>query len=223
MFLGHFGLGLAGKRVAPALSLGTLFLATQWADLLFFPLALLGIEHFRMAPGVTRVTPLDFHDYPVSHSLLGLVVWGVVLGGLYVLFRRSRLGALILALGVVSHWFLDVLMHRPDMPVLPGGPYLGLRLWDSVPLTVAAEAIVFGLGIAVYLRTTHAVDRTGKWALWALLALLALIWIGSLFGPPPPDERAVEYSGLALWLFVPWGWWIDRHRAIVIGRGEVRR
>ena len=122
MFLGHFGLGLAGKRVAPAVSLGTLFLATQWADLLFFPLALVGLEHFRLRPGATRVTPLEFPHYPISHSLLGLVIWGVLLGGLYLLFRRNRAGALILALGVVSHWFLDVLMHRPDMPVLPRGP-----------------------------------------------------------------------------------------------------
>lgn len=69
--------------------------------------------------------------------------------------------AVVLALGVVSHWFLDVLMHRPDMPVLPRGPYLGLQFWNSVPLTIVAEAIVFGLGIAVYLKTTRAVDRTG--------------------------------------------------------------
>lgn len=223
MFLGHFGLGLAGKRAAPGVSLGTLFLATQWADLLFFPLALVGLERFRLRPGATLVTPLEFPDYPISHSLLGLVVWGVLLGGLDLLFRRNRAGALVLALGVVSHWFLDVLMHRPDMPVLPRGPYLGLRLWNSVLLTLAAEAIVFGLGIAVYLRTTRAVDRTGTWALWSLLVFLALIWIGSVFGPPPSDERAVEYSGLALWLFVPWGWWIDRHRAIVGGHGEARR
>ena len=223
MFLGHFGLGLAGKRAAPGVSLGTLFLATQWADLLFFPLALVGLEHFRLRPRATRVTPLEFPDYPISHSLLGVVIWGMLLGGLYLLFRRNRAGALILALGVVSHWFLDVLMHRPDMPVLPRGPYLGLQLWNSVPLTLAAEAAVFGLGIAVYLRTTRAVDRTGTWALWSLLVFLALIWIASLFAPPPSDERAVEYSGLALWLFVPWGWWIDRHRAIVGGHGEARR
>lgn len=130
--------------------------------------------------------------------------------------------AVILGLGVVSHWFLDVLIHRPDMPVLPRGPYLGLQLCGSVPLTIAAEAIVFGLGIVVYLKTTRAVDRTGTWALWSLLVLLTVIWVASLFGPPPPDERAVAWTGLALWLFVPWGWWIDRHRAIVGGLGEAR-
>ncbi len=220
MFLGHFGVGLAGKRAVPGLSLGTLFLATQWADLTFFPLTLAGIEQFRIRPGAMRVTPLEFSDYPVSHSLLGLAVWGALLGGLYLLFRRSGAGAVVLALGVVSHWFLDALMHRPDMPVLPRGPFVGLSLWNSVPLTILAEALVFGPGIAVYLKTTRAIDRTGSWALWSLLALLTAIWAASIFGPPPPDQRAVEYSGLGLWLFVPWGWWIDRHRTIVDGRRE---
>ena len=215
MFLGHFGLGLAGKRLAPGVSLGTLFLAVQWADLLFFVLAAAGIEHFRIAPGATRVTPIDFYDYPWSHSLLGLAVWGLVIGGLYLAFRKSRAGAWVLAAGVASHWILDVVVHRPDMPVASAGPYVGLSLWNSVPLTVLAEAIVFGAGIVVYLRTTSAKDRTGAWAFWSLVAFLVVIWVASIAGPPPPSERVVEYSGLAMWLFVPWGWWIDRHRTIV--------
>jgi len=215
MFLGHFGLGLAGKRVAPAVSLGTLFLAVQWADLLFFPLVLLGVEHFRIAPGATRVTPMDFYDYPISHSLAWLVVWGLVVGGIYAAFRKSRAGAVLLGLGVVSHWFLDVLVHRPDMPVLPSGPKVGLGLWSSPAATAVAEALVYGAGIAMYLRTTRAADRTGRWAFWALVVFLAVAWLASVLGPPPPDERAVVWTGLAMWLFVPWGWWIDRHRTIV--------
>ena len=215
MFLGHFGLGLAGKRVAPAVSLGTLFLAVQWADLLFFILALVGIEHFRIAPGATRVTPVDFFDYPISHSLAWLIVWGIGVGGLYFVFRKSRLGAFLLAAGVVSHWFLDAFVHRPDMPVLPAGPKVGMGLWNSPVATVIAEAIVFGGGILVYLKTTHASDRTGRWAFWALIVFLAATWVGSLLGPPPPNERAMEWTGIAMWLFVPWGWWVDRHRTIV--------
>ena len=215
MFLGHFGLGLAGKRVAPSISLGTLFLAVQWADLLFFILALLGIEHFRIAPGNTRMTPVDFFDYPISHSLVWLIVWGIVVGGLYFAVRKSRVGGLLLAAGVVSHWFLDAFVHRPDMPVLPAGPKVGLGLWNSPAATVVAEAFVFGWGIAVYLKTTRAADRTGRWAFWALIVFLTATWAGSILGPPPPSERAMEWTGIAMWLFVPWGWWIDRHRTIV--------
>lgn len=215
MFLGHFGLSFAGKRLVPAVSLGTLFLATQWADLLFWILSLVGIEHFRIAPGATRVTPMDFYDYPWSHSLAGLAGWGVLLGGLYFLFRKSRAGLWVLAAGVASHWVLDALVHRPDVPIGFSGPYVGLSLWNSVPLTVLAEAAVFGGGVILYLRATAAKDRTGVWAFRALVAFLVVTWVASIAGPPPPSERAVEYTGLAMWLFVPWGWWIDRHRIIV--------
>lgn len=215
MFLGHFGLGFAGKRAAPTLSLGTLFLATQWADMLFGILALLGVEHLRIQSGATPLLRLGFYDYPWSHSLLALAAWGLVIGGGYFVLRRNRPGAIVLAAGVVSHWIFDVFVHRPDMPVLPSGPYAGLNLWRSLPLTVAAEVLVFGAGIAVYLKTTRAADRTGTWALWSLLVFLAVTWVASIAGPPPPNERVVELAGLAMWLFVPWGWWIDRHRTIV--------
>ncbi|HEY1250795.1 MAG TPA: metal-dependent hydrolase [Thermoanaerobaculia bacterium] len=216
MFLGHFGLGFAGKRVAPAVSLGALFLAVQWADLLFFVFCLLGIEHFRIQPGNTRMTPMDFDDYPYSHSLLALAIWGLLVGGTYLVLRKDRRAAMVLALGVLSHWFLDVLMHRPDMPLRPGdAPKVGLSVWNHPALTVILELLVYGVGLAVYVRTTRAVDRTGRWALWSLVILLAVLWAGSVFGPPPPDERAVSLTGLAMWLFIPWGYWIDRHRAIV--------
>jgi hypothetical protein len=220
MFLGHFGLGFAGKRAVPGVSLGTLFLAVQWADLLFFVLVVAGVEHFRVAPGATEVTPLDFYDYPWSHGLVSLLVWGLAIGGLYVVFRRSRAGAWLLVAGVVSHWFLDVLVHRPDMPIWRGGPCLGLGLWNHLATTILAEALLYGAGIIVYLRTTRARDRIGVWALWALILLLAAVWTASAVGPPPPNERVVAWSGLALWLFVPWGYWIDRHRVVVASRGD---
>lgn len=219
MFLGHFGLGFAGKRVAPAVSLGALFLAVQWADLLFWILALAGVEHFRIDPGNTRMTPMDFSDYPYSHSLLGLLLWGLLIGGVYGLLRKNRAVALVCAAGVVSHWLLDALVHRPDMPLWPvpgaGGPKVGLSVWNHPALTVILELIVYGLGIAVYVKSTRAADRTGTWALWSLIVFLASAWVASVLGPPPPNERVVALSGLAMWLFVPWGYWIDQHRVIV--------
>ena len=213
MFLGHFGLGFAGKRIAPDMSLGSLFLAVQFADLLFWILALVGAEHFRISPGATRVTPMDFYDYPYSHSLVALAVWGLVLGAVYWIARRWLAGAIVLAVGIVSHWVLDVIVHRADMPVGLHGPYLGLQVWRSLPLTLVLEAVVFSAGIALYLDATRARDAVGVWAFWALVVLLAALWLASVLGPPPPSERVVEWAGLAMWLFVPWGWWIDRHRA----------
>lgn len=212
MFIGHFGAGFAAKRVAPSVSLGTLFLAVQFADGLWPLLLLLGVEHVRIVPGVTKVSPLDFYDYPISHSLLALAGWGVLLGGAHLLLRNNLRGAVVLAAGVVSHWVLDFLVHRPDMPVLRGGPYLGLGLWNSVPATVLAEVGIFGGGLALYLTVTRAKDRIGAWALWILAGFLSVLWIASILAPPPPGVTPIAVSGLAMWLTIPWAYWIDRHR-----------
>ena len=214
MFVGHFGLGLAGKGIAPRVSLGTLFLSVQLADVLWPVFLLAGIEHVHVVPGMMRASHLNFWDYPVSHSLLALCAWGILFGAVYFLARRFLAGALALAAGVVSHWVLDFVTHRPDMPVLPRGPYVGLGLWNSLPGTIAVEGGLYALGIAAYVRVTRARDATGTWALWSLLVLLAALWLAALLGPPPPNEGFLAWSALSGWLVVVWGYWIDRHRAL---------
>jgi len=119
---------------------------------------------------------------------------------------------LVVAGLVVSHWVLDWITHRPDMPLWPGGPKVGLGLWSSVPATIVVEVALFVGCLVLYLRSTRARDRTGSIALWALVVFVALIYIANVVSPPPPGWQAVAYAGLAAWLFVPWGWWIDRHR-----------
>jgi hypothetical protein len=213
VFIGHFGVGFAGKKAAPAVSLGTLFLAVQFSDGLWPLLLLLGVEHVRIEPGIMKLSAFDFYDYPISHSLAALLAWALLLGAGYFIARRSARGAVILAAGVVSHWVLDFLVHRPDMPVLPSGPYAGLGLWNSVPATVLLEVGFFGGGLALYVSSTRARDRTGVWALRALVLFLLGIWISSFFAPPPPGQVPVALAGIALWLVIPWGYWIDRHRS----------
>ncbi len=212
MFIGHFGVGFAGKRAAPSVSLGTLFLAAQLPDGLWPLLLLLGIEHVRIVPGIMKLSPFDFYDYPWSHSLVALAVWGLLLGGAYFAMRRSVRGAAVVAAAVVSHWLLDALVHRPDVPVLPRGPYVGLGLWNSLPATVFAEIAFYGGGLALYLASTRAKDRAGSWALWSLVLLLLAIWISTFFAPPPPGTLPVALSGIAMWITIPWGYWIDNHR-----------
>src|SRR5512139_3691369 len=136
MFLGHFAVGFAAKRLAPRASLGTLFLAAQFIDLLWPLLVLLGIERVRIAPGITTVTPLDFEHYPWSHSLFAVSVWGVLFATVYLFIRRDRRASLVLGLAVLSHWLLDFLVHRPDLPLLPGGERFGLGLWNSLAGTL---------------------------------------------------------------------------------------
>jgi hypothetical protein len=212
MFVGHFGVGLAAKRTAPRVSIGTFFLAVQWADLLWPMLLFAGAEHVRIVPGLMTLCALDFYDYPWSHSLAALVVWGILFGAIHWIVRRDLRTAFVLFLCVVSHWVLDVLMHRPDMPVFPRGPFVGLGLWNSVPATLIVEGLVYAAGITLYVRTTRPKDRLGLWAFWLLIGLLFALWMGALFGPPPPNVGVLAISGLFGWILLPWAYFIDRHR-----------
>jgi hypothetical protein len=217
MFLGHFGLGFGAKKTAPTASLGTLFIACQFADLLWPTLVLLGVERVEVQPGATVMTPLNFVKYPYSHSLLALAVWGTIFGVVCKVGRRSRtVAAVTLGLLVLSHWFLDVIAHRPDMPLtLTGTTRLGLGLWNSPAATLAVELLIFVAGIVIYVRTTVARDRVGSVGLWSLAVFLLVIYLASTFGPPPPSARVVAWSAEAMWLLVVWGYWVDRHRAPV--------
>jgi len=217
MFIGHYGLGLACKRIAPSVSLGALFLACQLADLLWPTLVLAGVESFRIRPGITAVTPLDFEHYPFSHSLLALCVWGVLLGLIYRAVTGSTWrAAIVLFALVVSHWVLDVVVHRPDMPLAPGlSLRLGLGLWNSVPGTLAVEFLLYAIGVLAYLKSTAARDRIGSIGLWALVLFLAIVELANVFGPPPPSVLAVTWSAQAMWLLVAWGYWVDRHRDLI--------
>jgi len=219
MFIGHYAVALGAKRAAPAVSLGTLFLAAQLVDLLWPIFLLLGLEHVRISPGNTAMTPLDFYDYPISHSLLGGIVWSVVMGGVYYAVRRQHRGAIVLGLCVFSHWLLDLVTHRPDLPLGIGtNVFFGLGLWNSVPGTVIVEVLLFAAGTWLYTRATSAKDHVGSYGFWTLVGVLVLIYFMNIFGPPPPSVQAIAVLGNASWLFVIWAYWIDRHRTAAHAR-----
>ena len=212
MFLGHFGVALAAKEVAPKASLGTLVFAAQFADMLWPLLLLAGVEQVRIVPGLMAASPFDFTSYPVSHSLVAQLGWGAILGVIYFLIKRDGRTALIVGSLVPTHWVLDFIAHRPDMPIYPGGAKYGLGMWNSLPVTIVVEYAAFAAGIAIYLSITRAKDRTANLALWSLLGLLGVLYVGSEFGPPPPNVKILAESALAIWLTVPWAAWADRHR-----------
>ncbi len=215
MFVGHFAVGLAAKRVTPRISLGTLFLSVQFVDLLWPIFLLLGLEHVRIDPGNTAVTPLDFYDYPITHSLVGAAGWALGFGLVYFAVRRYALGAWVLGAGVLSHWILDAVAHRPDLLLVPGGETaVGLGLWHSVAGTAVVELGLFAAGCAIYLRSTAARDRVGRYGLWALLGFLLLIQLVNYMGSPPPNETALAVVALAQWLFILGVYWVDRHRKV---------
>jgi hypothetical protein len=214
MFIGHFALGFAAKRVVPRVSLAVLLGAALFADILWPVLVLLGIEEVRIVPGYTAFTPLEFIRYPWSHSLLLLVAWGAVVGGAYRSVFGGRRTFAVIALLVVSHWVLDWITHAPDMPLYPGGPKYGLVLWNSVPATMVVETAMFVVGLRIYAAVTRPADRIGRWALMSLVATLAAIYAAnSLSGTVPPSVTAICALALAAGVLFPaWAWWADRHR-----------
>jgi hypothetical protein len=202
MFLGHYGVALALKRAEPKLSLGTLFLAVQLPDVLWGIFLLLGWEKARIVPGHTAMTPLEFLDYPISHSLVGALAWSFVAAALYYSWptrdtSRHWQAAAVVGLAVFSHFPLDVLVHVADLPLSGSGSVkLGLGLWNSPLATLAAEAIVFGAGLAIYLArgsNRHPV-RTPR--ILVLVVVLVGTYLASVFGPLPPNMTVVAVSDI---------------------------
>lgn len=214
MFLGHYALAFAAKKTTPSISLGTTFLCCQFADLLWPTLLLFGIEKVEIDPGNTLVTPLNFVSYPYSHSLVMLLVWSALFALIYRVIRGSNTAAIVtVAVLVFSHFVLDVLMHRPDLPItINGSQRLGLGLWNHPGPTLALELALFILGGAFYTSVTVARDAIGRVGFWALFVVLVAIYFAALYGPPPPSSSAVATAGHLSWLFVAWAYWVDRHR-----------
>ncbi len=219
MFAGHLGVALAAKSAEPKAPLGALVAASFGIDLIWPILLLAGAETVAVEPGATAFTPLDFQSYPWSHSLLMVGVWGLLAAGVARGLGMSTRVAGLLGLVVVSHWILDAVTHRPDLPLWPSGPTVGLGLWNSVPGTLLLEGFLF-LGAAwVYTRRFPSRDATGTAGLLALVTLVGVIWAAGPFSPPPPGPAAVAWVTAGLWILPFWAWRVERHRRATAGGG----
>lgn len=212
MFAGHLAVAMAAKHVEPRAPLGTLVAASFGLDLLWPLLLLVGLESVSVEPGATAFTPLSFDAYPWTHSLVMVLLWaglacfGVRRGGWQVRV------ALLTGSLVVSHWLLDFVTHRPDLPLWPAGPVAGLALWDSVPATLLIEGSMLLAGMWLYARAAPTRDRLGTVGLVSLVVFVGVIWAAGPFSPPPPGATAVAYVALALWILPVWAWRVDAHR-----------
>jgi membrane-bound metal-dependent hydrolase YbcI (DUF457 family) len=212
MIVGHFAAALAAKHFEPRLSIGTLTAAALWLDMIWPVLVLCGVERVRIDPGNTRFTPIAFDHYPWSHSLAMTVVWAGL--GAMVFRKRSARASAVVAGVVLSHWCLDLVTHRADLPLWPfGATRLGLGLWNSIAGTFAVEGALFAAALYAYTRVDRPHDATGRWSLYGLVTLLMVMWIAGPAMPPPANVTVVAVSaGLGIWAVALWAAWIDRHR-----------
>jgi hypothetical protein len=217
MFIGHwsaaFAAGAASER-APRL--GTLFIAAQLVDWAFFAFVLIGVERMRVVPGITRLSPLDLYHMPITHSLLGAAGFAAAYGLIVGVGLRDRVAGLITAAVALSHWLLDLLVHRPDLTLAGRPPLLGLGLWDYPWIEIPLElALTFGAFLG-YIRRTSG-PAIGPIVLAVLLlAMQAFNW----FGPPPAANETMAPMALlalaAYALATLAAWWVGtsrRHRA----------
>jgi hypothetical protein len=214
MFIGHFAVAFAAKRAAPTVSLGTWFVACELVDLVWPVFLLLGIEVVAITPGITAFTPLDFVSYPWTHSLLMCAAWAFGMAALYWALRHDLVPAALVGAVVLSHWFLDAIVHRPDLPLAPGSDVkIGMGLWHSVPGTLVLEGAMFVAGVWLYATGSRPLDRIGRYGFAALVALLIVAYVSAAFGPIPPSVAAIAWAGIIGGLITAaLGYWIDRHR-----------
>ena len=209
MFVGHYGPSFVAKRLAPGVALWVLFLAVQLLDVLWAIFVFLGVERVRIVPGFTRTNALDLYYMPYTHSLPGAAAWSVAAAIVYRWLTGSGRGGIVVGAAVFSHWLLDLLVHRPDLPLYDNTAKVGFGLWDYPVLTLLVEAALFFGAMALYLARSQPLTNRARYAMPAFGVAVVLMQASMLFTPPPPSDRAmamtallayVAFAGVIAWL-----------------------
>jgi len=216
MIIGHYAVAFGVKKAVPKVSLGTLFLAAQFLDLLCYLLILFGIERVELDETIAMVFPFKFVHYGVSHSLVAAFVWAFLLALLYKVLKRNLRSAIWVGVAVLSHWPLDAVVHGPDMPLLPKGQMLmGLGLWRSLAGTIAVEMLLFVLGIFIYFKSTRPKKSIGTKAFWGLVFFLVVAYLGTVLLPLAPTTATVLLALFLQILIIVSAFWVDRNRKAI--------
>lgn len=223
MFVGHYGPSFAAKAFKPKIPLWLLFLAVQLVDVFWSIFVILGIEKVRIVPGITATNPLDLYYMPYTHSLLASLLWAIATALVYrAIFRRdSWAAAAVVGAAVFSHWILDFLVHRPDLPLYDNTAKVGLGLWNYPVLALALEiACLFG-GMYLYLRTTRAIGWGGRFGMIIFGCVMVAVQSLVFFGPPPASARAAAVTALVSYtVFAGVAYWLEKKRIFENGRGS---
>ena len=214
MFIGHYAVGLASKEFAPRASMGVLIAAPILLDLIWPLFLLLGWEHVSIVPNGNPFLRLEFDSYPISHGLVAVLGWATLYASIYFGVTRYVAGTIVIWIGVVSHWLMDFVVHRPDLQLYSQGRQFGLGWWQHRWLTTAIEFGLFAIAIWVYQRRTKARDAIGRYALAGFVACFFLAYAAATIGPPPSTVKKLALLALLSWLAIPWAWWFDQHREV---------
>ena len=217
MFIGHYAAGLALKKYEKRASLGVLFLAVQFVDILFFPFVLLGIERINIIENFTQSTHFELEYMPFTHSLAGGLFWAAIA---YALFRwvivKQHGVAIVVALAVFSHWLFDLVMHTPDLPLWnDASPKLGLGLWNNSIAAYTLEAALLLGALWLYLGSTSSTTRIGRYGMVTLVVFMLLINVGNIFAPLQSDSKIAlaVFALSAYFLFAVIAFWLDKQRS----------
>lgn len=222
MFVGHYSVSYAVKAVDRGIPLWALFVAVQLVDIAWAVLVLLGIERVRIVPGITATNPLDLYYMPYTHSLVASALWAVAAAVVYRVWRARRPGLrtpTLIGLAVFSHWVLDWVVHRPDLPLYDNVMKVGLGLWNHPVLALTLEVGLLVLGMVFYLRVTEPVDAIGRYGMPAFVALMAVVQVVTFFGAPPPSDTATAVTALVAYaLFAAIAYLLERRRQMPVPR-----
>ncbi|MBR0552164.1 hypothetical protein [Stakelama marina] len=205
MFIGHYAPAFVAATSKRSPGLGTLFVAAQLVDIGFFSFVLAGAEHMRIVPGITRMNPMDLYDMPWTHSLAGSAGWAVLFALIVWAWKRDLTAAALAGAVVLSHWLLDLLVHRPDLTLAGSPPKFGLGLWNFPAIEMPLELLLAFGALGYYAVRTRARGATGTLSLAILAIILATVQAIDWFGPEPerltpaiPITALVAYAVLAV-------------------------
>ena len=200
MFVGHYSVAFAARTERNKIPLWVLFVAVQLLDLLWAPFVFLGHEKVRIALGITATRPLDLYYMPYTHSLVGALVWSALAAFVYKLVRgakASSCAALIVALAVFSHWILDLIVHRPDLPIYDDTLKVGFGLLNYKRVEFAIEIALLVIGIALYLKRSVIKSAGRKIGIVVFGVVLILVQAKTTFwGWPLSSNRIVAITTL---------------------------
>jgi hypothetical protein len=219
MFIGHYAPAFVAATSRKSPRLGALFVAAQLVDIAFFSFLLLGIEHLRMVPGATVMNAMDLYSMPWTHSLIGAIGWGAGFAIVYRLMSGSWTAGAIGGAVVVSHWLIDLLVHRPDLTLAGAAPKLGLGLWNHPWIEIPLELIFAFGGLWFFVSRTKATSAMGNWSPIVLgigMAILQSVnWSMAQPAAISPAPPSTGWLGLlAYGILSLLAWWVARTRRL---------